>query len=76
MKPGMRVRVLRTFHGFDGRAIAAGTVLELASSDYFARDGGPTLRFVDGAVIRLLDDDPRSEPVLSIEPASTSSGSR
>lgn len=65
LKPGTRVRVLRTFHDFDGRTIAAGTILELTSYDYFAHDGGHTLRFADGAVIRLLDGDPRSEPVLA-----------
>lgn len=65
LRPGTRVRVRRTFRDFDGRVIAAGTVLELASYDYFAHDGGHTLRFVDGTVIRLLDGDPRSEPVLS-----------
>lgn len=63
--PGTRARVLQTFRDFDGRVISAGTILELASYDHFAHDGGHTLRFVDGTVIRLMDGDARSEPLLS-----------
>lgn len=65
LRPGTRVRVKQTFHDFDGRALQAGTILELVGYDYFAHDGGHTFRFQDGAVVRLLDGDPRSEPVLA-----------
>ena len=56
IEPGFRVRIKQTFRDFDGRTHLAGTELTLASRELFPHDGGYTLRFTDGTVIRLAEE--------------------
>jgi hypothetical protein len=62
---GDRIRILREFRDFDGRRIAAGTDLVLVDRTYFPYDDGHTLRFDDGAVIRLSGDVPAERAVIT-----------
>lgn len=64
LEPGMRVRIKRAFRDHDGREHAPAGPRVLVSHDIFAHDDGHTLRFDDGATIRLSGDDPRTEAVF------------
>ena len=62
--PGTRVRIKRTFRDLDGRQPAVGDVLTFVGCDYFPHDGGYTLRFEGGALLRFIESDASAEAVL------------
>ncbi len=62
--PGLAVRIVQSFHDFDGQAIAAGQTLRLVSKDYFPYDEGHTLNF-DLKQIRLAGIDPDEGPIIT-----------
>lgn len=64
LSPGVRVRIKKAFRDFDRCEHAAETVLVFTSQEHFAYDGGYTLRFEDGTVIRLAEIEPTCAAVL------------
>ncbi len=61
---GVVVRIKRTFLDFDRRTVEAGQTFTLRRHDFFPHDGGHTLAFDDGTVIRLAEIDPASSLLL------------
>jgi hypothetical protein len=64
LSPGVRLRINRTFHDVDRRALVAGRVLVVVRHDVFFYDGGHTITFEDGTVIRLAVGVGESDAVL------------
>ena len=64
LTPGTRVRIKRAFRDLDGRQPSVGDVLTFVACDYFPHDGGYTLRFEGGALLRFIESDPSAAEVL------------
>lgn len=64
LKPGDRIRILRTFRDFDGVEFAAGREFVLQAHDVFFYYAGHTFRFADGTVLRLSGDWPENAAIL------------
>ena len=64
LEVGGTVLITKTFRDFDGTECAAGTVLVLVSRDFLPYDGGHTLYFDGGRIIRLGENEPDNAVVL------------
>lgn len=64
LKPGVWIRIKKTFRDIDGTEHAAGLILKLISSSCFPYDDGWTLTFDDGRVIRLSGNVPENSPIM------------
>ena len=63
-RPGLVVRIERTFVDFDGQEIREGEVLHFLDGSYFPYEGGHTLRFKE-KTIRLATIVPEQEPIIA-----------
>jgi hypothetical protein len=63
LRPGDRVRVLRSFVDFDGASWEAGEVHELVDTSYFPYDGGYAFRFA-ARTLRLAHVHPENDRIL------------
>ena len=54
LKPGQKIRIIKSFRDFDNTEITEGTILTFLAYDYFPYDGGYTLKFQESE-IRLAE---------------------
>jgi hypothetical protein len=64
LEAGDRIRIVREFRDFDGRTVESGQDLLLTKKEFFPHDGGMTLSFEGGLIVRLCENEAADEIVM------------